>query len=54
MSLGSSDTALRRDECGDPHIVGSVGHIYGIPGTIDAPSTLRILSRLGIKREAAL
>jgi hypothetical protein len=34
---GSASTALRRDECGDPRINGKYGHIYAVPGTLDAP-----------------
>jgi hypothetical protein len=36
-ALGCSDTALRRDECGDPRIAGKHGHIYAVPGTVDGP-----------------
>jgi hypothetical protein len=31
-ALGSRDNALRRDECGDPAIFGTRGHIYACPG----------------------
>ena len=31
-ALGCSDTALRRDECGDPRIAGKHGHIYAVCG----------------------
>jgi hypothetical protein len=30
-ALGSRDSALRRDECGDPRINGRRGHIYAAP-----------------------
>jgi len=36
-ALGCSDTALRRDECGDPVIAGKHGHIYAVCGTLDEP-----------------
>ena len=36
-ALGCSDTALRRDECGDPVIAGKHGHIYAVCGAIDGP-----------------
>jgi len=36
-ALGCSDTALRRDECGDPVIRGKLGHIYAVCGTIVGP-----------------
>lgn len=31
-ALGSADIALRRDECGDPHIIGTAGRIYAVDG----------------------
>jgi hypothetical protein len=34
-ALGCWDRALRRDECGDWRLVGKLGHIYAIPGTLD-------------------
>lgn len=30
-ALGSRDNALRRDECGDWRIGGSLGHVYAVP-----------------------
>jgi hypothetical protein len=36
-ALGCSGTALRRDECGDPRIVGKHGHIYAVCGTLEEP-----------------
>jgi hypothetical protein len=30
--LGNRDSALGRDECGDPRIDGQFGHIYAVPG----------------------
>ena len=30
-ALNSSPTALRIDECGDPRINGSQGHVYAVP-----------------------
>jgi len=39
-ALGCSDTALRRDDCGDPIIMGKHGHIYAVPGTIAEPKRL--------------
>ncbi len=36
-ALGCSDTALRRDECGDPSIAGKHGHIHAVCGTIAEP-----------------
>ena len=30
-ALGSRDSALRRDECGDWKIVGARGHVYAVP-----------------------
>jgi hypothetical protein len=36
-ALGCSDTALRRDGCGDPVIAGKHGHIYAVCGTLDEP-----------------
>jgi hypothetical protein len=30
-ALGSRDSALRRDECGDPRINGRYGHVYALP-----------------------
>jgi hypothetical protein len=36
-ALNCWDRALRRDECGDPRIVGKYGHVYAIPGTLDRP-----------------
>jgi hypothetical protein len=36
-ALGCWDRALKRDECGDPRIVGKLGHIYAVPGTLDRP-----------------
>lgn len=32
VALNSSPSALRRDECGDPRIKGSRGHVYASPG----------------------
>jgi hypothetical protein len=40
-ALNSSPSALRRDECGDPRITGTHGHIYAVPGTIERPHSLR-------------
>jgi len=37
-ALGCSDTALRRDECGDLVIAGKHGHIYAVCGTLDEPN----------------
>jgi hypothetical protein len=31
-ALSSASTAFRRDECGDPRINGSRGHVYSVPG----------------------
>ena len=31
------NSSLRRDECGDPAIIGSSGHVYAIIGTLDEP-----------------
>jgi hypothetical protein len=31
-ALGCRDASLRKDECGDPRIVGKLGHIYAVPG----------------------
>jgi hypothetical protein len=36
-ALNSSPSALRKDECGDPGITGTHGHIYAVPGTIERP-----------------
>lgn len=36
-ALGSSNAALRRDECGDPVIVGQRGPVYAICGSLDEP-----------------
>jgi hypothetical protein len=36
-ALGCRDNAVRRDECGDWCVVGKLGHIYAIPGTLDRP-----------------
>jgi hypothetical protein len=36
-ALGCWDRALKRDECGDWRVVGKLGHIYAIPGTLDRP-----------------
>jgi hypothetical protein len=36
-ALGCADTALRRDECGDPRIVGKHGRIYAVCGSIAEP-----------------
>lgn len=36
-ALGCRDGSLRRDECGDPIIVGKKGHIIAVCGTIDEP-----------------
>ena len=36
-ALGCSDTALRRDECGDPRLEGKHGHIYAVCGSLDEP-----------------
>jgi hypothetical protein len=36
-ALGCWYRALRRDECGDPGVVGKYGHIYAVPGTLDRP-----------------
>jgi hypothetical protein len=30
-ALGSRDSALRRDECGDWRIAGTHGHVYAVP-----------------------
>jgi hypothetical protein len=30
-AINSSSAALRIDECGDPRIVGSSGHVYAVP-----------------------
>ena len=38
-ALGSRDSALRRDECGDWRIEGRFGHIYAVPGSPDRPRT---------------
>ncbi len=35
-ALGSRDSALRRDECGDWRIEGSHGHVYAIGGLVGA------------------
>jgi hypothetical protein len=35
-ALGSARRALRRDECGDPRIEGSHGHIYAVCGLVGA------------------
>lgn len=41
-ALGSRDSALRRDSCGDPAIFGSRGHIYACPGgTLAKPDPSR-------------
>jgi len=37
-ALGSRDSALRRDECGDWRINGSRGHVYAVPGSLDEPT----------------
>ena len=34
-AVGCRDVALRRDEVGDWRVVGKLGHIYAIPGTLD-------------------
>ena len=31
-ALGCRDASLRKDECGDPRIVGKLGSIYAVPG----------------------
>ena len=36
-ALGCSDTALRRDECGGPVIIGSRGHIYAVCAAAAGP-----------------
>jgi hypothetical protein len=36
-ALGCRDNALRRDECGDWRIVGKLGHVYAVPGSLDRP-----------------
>jgi hypothetical protein len=38
-ALGCRDACLRKDECGDPRIVGKLGHIYAVPGTLDRRTT---------------
>jgi hypothetical protein len=43
-ALGCSDTALRRDECGDPVIAGKHGHIYAVCGTLDEPGFMIYVS----------
>ncbi len=36
-ALGCSDTALRRDECGDPRINGKHGRVYAVCGAVAEP-----------------
>jgi len=36
-ALGCSDSALRRDDCGDPRIEGKQGHVYAVPGSTEEP-----------------
>ena len=36
-ALGSRSSALRTDECGDPVINGTKGHIIAVCGTLDEP-----------------
>lgn len=36
-ALGCWDRALRRDECSDWRIIGNLGHIHAVPGTLDRP-----------------
>jgi hypothetical protein len=36
-ALGCRDSCLRRDERGDWRVVGKLGHIYAVPGTLDRP-----------------
>jgi hypothetical protein len=35
-ALGSAPRSLRRDECGDPRIEGSHGHVYAVCGLVGA------------------
>jgi len=37
VALDCSSTAFQTDECGDPVIRGSAGHVYAVPGTIQNP-----------------
>jgi hypothetical protein len=36
-TLGCSDTALHRDDCGEPILRGKHGHIYAVLGSIEEP-----------------
>ena len=38
-AIGSRADALRRDECGDWRIKGSLGLVYAVPGSIEHPKT---------------
>jgi hypothetical protein len=36
-ALDCTSTALKTDDCGDPVIEGSSGHVYAVPGTLQRP-----------------